>query len=130
MKNKNITTLDEILDKKYGYEKFTANLIYFVVAAALSLLTVLALSTIPSITIAQLLGLLAIGAVVGGLGYTFFLLALKEGETSAVSNIMLLTPFVSLLFISMLANEQILLSSIIGLALILAGIAVQSEGKS
>lgn len=119
-----------ILDKKHEYEKFTANFVYFAVAAALSLLTVLAFSAIPSISMPQLLGLLAIGAVVGGLGYTFFLLALKDGETSAVSNIMLLTPFVSLLFISVLANEQILLSSIIGLAMILAGIAFQSMGKS
>jgi len=72
------------------------------------------------------------GAVYVGLfemGITFFIwsMALKLSDNTArVSNMIYLTPFLSLVFIKILVGEDILFSTIIGLGLIVAGIVMQS----
>lgn len=118
-----------ILDKKHNYERFTATLIYFASSLVFSFAALLMFSSIPALSTGQLLGLICVGAMVGGLGYTFWLLALKHGDTAMVSNIVLLTPFASLILINLLVKEEIALSSIIGLILMLAGILIQSTRK-
>lgn len=62
------------------------------------------------------------------MGFTFFfwLLALKYSDTTArVSNLIFLSPFLSLIFIRITVGESILLSTMIGLALIVAGVLMQ-----
>jgi len=62
------------------------------------------------------------------MGFTFFfwLLALKHSDTTArISNLVFLSPFLSLIFISVIVGELILPSTILGLALIIAGVLVQ-----
>jgi drug/metabolite transporter (DMT)-like permease len=56
--------------------------------------------------------------------------ALKYSTTTAkVSNLIFLSPFISLLFVRLLVGEKILLSTIIGLGFIIGGIALQQYGK-
>ena len=118
-----------IFDKKNNYEKFTSTMFYFLTSLVLSFFVMVLFSEIPVLSFPQILGLLSIGLVVNGLGYTFWFLALKEGDTALVSNIMLLTPFLALIFIAILVSEEIMLSSILGLIIIVAGIAFQSSQK-
>ncbi|MFH0736484.1 MAG: EamA family transporter [bacterium] len=78
-----------------------------------------------------LLGALYIGLF--EMGITFFLwmkgLQLSKNKTKT-STLAYLSPFISMLFISLILKEKILLSSLIGLVLIIGGILFQQlEGK-
>ncbi len=117
------------LDKKHNYERFTSTMLYFFFSSIYATITILTVSTIPTINAQQLVGLGWFGVFVSGLAFTFWFLALKHGDTAKMSNIIFLTPFVSLLFIYFLLNEKILLTSFFGLALIIAGIIVQNRKK-
>lgn len=85
---------------------------------------------IPAITIFDLLGILWFGIFTSGLAYVFWFLALKYGDTAKMSNIIFLTPFISLLFIYFLIGEKIYYSSILGLIIIVGGIVIQSTSIS
>jgi len=54
------------------------------------------------------------------------LLALKHGDTAKISNLIFMTPFLSLIYIHFLLGEKVLLLSIVGLVFIVAGILIQS----
>ena len=61
-----------------------------------------------------------------GITFVFWLKAMKLSETtSQVSNIIFLSPFLSLIFINFFLGEKVLLSSFIGLAFIVGGIIIQ-----
>ena len=72
------------------------------------------------------LWLLLNGLVVNGISYIFWLKALEYGDTSVISNALYVTPFLSLVSITLFLGEQILLSSIVGLIIIVVGILLQS----
>jgi drug/metabolite transporter (DMT)-like permease len=121
--------LFSVLGKKQDYDKLASTtliafftLIYFAIA-------ILFFSKIPSLNLSQLFGLLWIGSLANGVAFLFWFLALKYGDTSKVSNMILLTPFISLVYIYFLTGEKIMFSSIIGLAVIVGGILVQSASK-
>ncbi|MFA6569712.1 MAG: DMT family transporter, partial [Bacteroidota bacterium] len=61
-----------------------------------------------------------------GITFVFWLKALKYSETTAtISNLIYLSPFISLIFINFALGEKILISSIIGLTLIVLGVVTQ-----
>ncbi|MEI6885574.1 MAG: DMT family transporter [Bacteroidota bacterium] len=75
---------------------------------------------------AGLAGAAYIGIFEMGITFVFWLNALKFSETTAkVSNLIYLSPFISLFLIHFAVGEAILLSTIAGLALIVAGILMQ-----
>ena len=55
--------------------------------------------------------------------------ALKIGKMNEISSLTYLTPFVALIFIYFLVGEKILLSSFIGLLLIIGGVLIQMTRK-
>jgi drug/metabolite transporter (DMT)-like permease len=62
-----------------------------------------------------------------GLPFVLWLKALKySGTTARVSNLIYLSPFISLILIHFFVGEQILLSTIAGLVFIISGIVWQS----
>ena len=61
-----------------------------------------------------------------GISYIFWFKALEYGDTSVVSHALYLTPFLSLVYIALFLGEQILISSIVGLVIIVSGIVLQS----
>ncbi|MCK9255598.1 MAG: EamA family transporter [Bacteroidales bacterium] len=66
------------------------------------------------------------------MGLTFFLwmMALALSETTAkVSNLIYITPFLSLLVVSIVLKEKILITTIIGLILIILGIILQKKSN-
>lgn len=75
-------------------------------------------------------GAIYIGVFEMGLTFILWLKALSLTEdTSKVSMLIYLSPFISLFFIALIVGESILLSTMIGLSLIVAGIIIQRKGK-
>lgn len=73
-----------------------------------------------------LAGAAYIGAFEMGLAFVLWLYAMKKAtNTSQISNLIFIAPFLSLFFIAQLVGEPILHSTYLGLALIVAGLAVQ-----
>ena len=115
-----------ILGKKYDYEKFTSMMFYYFFTFIFITITTLIFSNIPIVSFNQLIGLTWMGVFTSGLAFVSWFLALKYGDTAKMSNIVFLTPFLSLVFIYFVLGEKILISSILGLVLIIIGILIQS----
>lgn len=78
-----------------------------------------------------LAGAVYIGLFEMGITFVFWLKALQLSRTTAqVSNLIYLSPFVSLIFIHFLVGEKIQPSTIIGLILILTGLLIQNRTRS
>jgi drug/metabolite transporter (DMT)-like permease len=61
-----------------------------------------------------------------GLTFIFWLKALRYSKTTAnISNLVFLSPFLSLFYINFILKEKILLSTLVGLILVVAGIIMQ-----
>jgi drug/metabolite transporter (DMT)-like permease len=72
------------------------------------------------------LGVIYIGLFEMGITFVVWLKALKYAENTAkVSNLVYLSPFISLIFVSVFVGEKIMLSTVAGLALIIGGILMQ-----
>ncbi len=66
-----------------------------------------------------------------GLTFVFWLKALKMSRSTAqVSNLIYLSPFISLVLIHYVVGETILPSTIIGLLFIVSGILIQHSRKT
>ena len=79
---------------------------------------------------AGLLGAAYVGVIEMGVAFVMWLSALRLSENTArVGNLIFLSPFVSLFFIRSLVGEEILGATILGLALVVAGIAFQGAGR-
>jgi len=73
-----------------------------------------------------LLGAAYVGFFEMGACFVLWLLAMKQAESTAkISNLIFLSPFLSLVLIHFLVGEQILPSTLAGLGLIVAGLLVQ-----
>jgi drug/metabolite transporter (DMT)-like permease len=71
-------------------------------------------------------GAFYVGIFEMGITFVFWLKALRLAKTTAqVSNLIYLTPFLALLIINLVVGEKILVSTIVGLSFIVAGIALQ-----
>jgi len=78
------------------------------------------------INIFGLTGSVYVGIFEMGLTYILWLKALKYTITTAkISNLVFLSPFISLIFISLIVGETILISTITGLVFIVSGILMQ-----
>jgi len=77
-----------------------------------------------------LLGAAYVGVFEMGLAFACWLTALKYAENTArIANLIFISPFVSLYLIHLFVGERIYPSTYAGLALILAGLALQRLGK-
>ncbi len=94
------------------------------------LIIILLFSKITFPPIEGILGSLYIGAFEMGITYVVWLKALKLSSTTAkVSNLVYLSPFIALVFIRYAVGEIILVSTIVGLVLIISGILLQRFGE-
>ena len=65
------------------------------------------------------------GVICNALPYLTWALALDLGNTAVIANLAYLTPFVSLLCTHFVLGEKITVFSVLGLVLIVTGIAIQ-----
>ena len=78
---------------------------------------------------AGLAGVVYVGFFEMGLTFIVWSKALELSSTTAkVSNLIYLSPFISLIFIRTIVGEEILPSTVIGLVLIVGGILLQRKG--
>jgi len=83
---------------------------------------------IPSIN--GLAGAIYIGVFEMGLTFVLWLTALKlSTHTARVSNLVFISPFISLILVSFFVGEKILSSTVIGLAIIVSGIIIQQYSQ-
>ena len=77
-----------------------------------------------------LAGAIYIGIFEMGLTFVLWLTALKlSTHTARVSNLVFISPFISLILVSIFVGEKILPSTIIGLAIIVTGIVIQQYSQ-
>jgi drug/metabolite transporter (DMT)-like permease len=124
-----IFALFSILGKKYNFDKTVSAFIYFCSALIFIILTVFFTSSLKLPSINVWLWLIYNGIFVNGITYIFWFKALEHGDTEIISNVLYLTPFLSLIYIYLFLNEKILLSSVFGLIIIVSGILIQSFKK-
>jgi len=75
-------------------------------------------------------GAIYIGIFEMGLTFVLWLTALKlSTHTARVSNLVFISPFISLLLVSFFVGEKILPSTVIGLAIIVSGIVIQQYSQ-
>lgn len=117
--------LFSVLGKKYNYDKVISVFVYFLSAQIFLFPTIALLSEFkwPSLAVWPLL--IYNGIFVNGVSYVFWFKALEHGETHIISNLLYLTPFLSLVYIAIFLHEKILITSIIGLIIVVMGILLQ-----
>lgn len=77
-----------------------------------------------------LAGAMYIGVFEMGLTFVLWLTALKlSTHTARVSNLVFISPFISLILVSFIVGEKILPSTVIGLAIIVLGIVIQQYSQ-
>jgi drug/metabolite transporter (DMT)-like permease len=118
--------LFSVLGKKHNYESFTG-MAFFYIAGFIFILPCILFTNFIVPNPIQWLGIIWVGIFTGGIGYVFWFLALKKGDTAKLSTAAYLVPFISLIYIALILKEKILITSIIGLVLIVAGILVQNK---
>ncbi len=107
--------------KKLRYDKLVATFYYYLAACILAMLTLPFFFDVRMLSLTELLGAAWIGAMTNGIATYLWFKALESGEVVRAASLVFLTPFVSLLYISIFLHEPITLSSVLGLILILAG---------
>ena len=114
-----------IKDKRDEVAKLFLNFLFGVVFILIAMLLSSRLR-IPSA--AGIAGAAYVGLFEMGITFVLWLKALKLSRTTAqVSNLIYLSPFVSLVLIRFVVGETILISTIIGLIFIVAGIIMQQH---
>lgn len=77
-----------------------------------------------------LLGALYVGVFEMGITFVLWLNAMKYSvKTSHIANMIFISPFLSLWFISFILGEKILVSTFVGLLFIIIGLLLQQKGK-
>ncbi|RQD66761.1 DMT family transporter [Desulfonatronovibrio magnus] len=113
-------TLDPVLKL---FLNFLAGLIY--ISIFLPFVTTFAFTDIRG-----LYGAIYVGVFEMGITFVFWLMALRFSRTTAqVSNLIYLSPFLSLIFIYFFVGETIRISTIVGLVLIMAGLIIQNRAR-
>lgn len=112
-----------ILDKRSNVEKLFSS---FVFGTILIFLYLVLFDSFEKADINYLFGAVYIGTFEMGITFLFWLKAISLSENKAkTSTIAYLSPFISLIFITIILGETLFLSSILGLVLIIGGILLQ-----
>ena len=116
-----------VRDKRDAVVKLFLN---FLFGSILILLTVSLFSDISVTDIRGLLGAAYVGLFEMGITFVIWLKALQLSKTTAqVSNLIFVTPFISLIVIHFVLGEHILLSSVVGLTFIITGVIIQHYSR-
>ncbi len=124
-----VFALFSILGRRANYDLTVAAFIYFFAALICSGAAVALTGKLPLPSLSVWGWLLYNGLLVNGVSYLFWFKALKHGETFIVSNLLYLTPVLSLPLVRVFLDEPVHASAVSGLILILAGILLQSWPK-
>ena len=124
-----VFALFSIQGKRANYNVTVAAFVYFCAALICSAAAIIFSGGLALPSTAVWGWLIYNGLLVNGLSYVFWFKALEHGDTFIVSNLLYLTPAISLLFVLLLLDEPVHASAVSGLVLIIAGILFQSRQK-
>jgi len=117
-----------IFNSKNDADPMVALLLCFLCSLPMIFLTVLIFDDIAMSAWQGWLGATYIGLFEMGLAFVAWLTALKYAEsTSKISNLIFISPFVSLLLLSQIIGETIYPATVIGLILIIVGLFIQKR---
>ena len=115
-------------NKKYDYDQEPAMFVYFALTAFFSGIWALREHSSIALSPLQFIGVLWIGIVVSAAGYLVWNLALNRGDTAKISNLAYITPFLAMVLSCLILKEPFDPHTLLGLLLIISGIAVQMRG--
>ena len=124
-----VFALFSIQGKRANYNVTVAAFVYFCAALICSAAAIIFSGGLALPSTAVWGWLIYNGLLVNGLSYVFWFKAFEHGDTFIVSNLLYLTPAISLLFVLLLLDEPVHASAVSGLVLIIAGILFQSRQK-
>jgi len=120
-----------IFNSKNDAEPITSLLLCFLCSLPMILMTVVIFDDIAMTSWEGWLGAAYIGLFEMGLAFVAWLTALKYAEsTSKISNLIFISPFISLLLLSQIIGESIYPATIIGLILIILGLLIQKKEQT
>ena len=119
--------LFSVLNKKETYNKYISMMLFYFTSFIISLIYVLLSKRLFIPEINQFFGLIWLGFFTSATAFTSWALALEKGDTARISNIAYLTPFISLVWISVVLKEKISIYSVLGLIIIIFGILIQMK---
>ena len=119
--------LFSVLNKYKNYNKFTSMMLYYFVSFIISLIYLVISKELKNIEFN--IGLLWTGIFTSAIAFTSWALALEKGDTVKISNLAYITPFLSLVWTSLILKEAFSIYSIIGLVIIVLGIFIQMKDK-
>lgn len=119
-----------IYNVKDGRDEITKLFLNFLFGTVYIVPVTLLWSDLTRLPALGVLGAVYVGLFEMGLTFVFWLKALRYARTTAqVSNLVFLSPFLSLFLISFIVGERIVTSTVVGLVCIIGGIAVQRIGE-
>ena len=121
--------LFSVLNKQKGYNKFLSMMLFYLVSFIISLIYIIISKNTIALQANQLIGLVWIGVFTSATAFTSWALALEKGDTAKISNLAYITPFLSLIWTSLILREKFSIYSIIGLIVIVLGIFIQIKDK-
>lgn len=117
------------LNQKRNYDKCISMMINFFVSFILTGIIIVVKRDWFVLDTAQLLGIAWNGIFTMAIPNTTWILALESGNTAKISNLAYITPFLSLVWTSLILKEELNIYSIIGLLVIIVGIFIQIKDK-
>lgn len=124
-----VFALFSVLGKRANYDLTIAAFVYFCSALICTSAAIAILGNLPLPSLSIWGWVLYNGLLVNGVSYLFWFRALEHGDTFIVSNLLYLTPVLSLPLVKVFLNEPVHLSAVAALVLIIAGILLQSWPK-
>lgn len=122
--------LFSVLNKKKGYNKYLSMMLYYLSSFIISLVYIVTSKNTIALELGQVAGLIWIGIFTSAIAFTSWALALEKGDTAKISNLAYITPFISLLWTTLILKEQFNIFSVIGLIVIVLGIFIQMKDKN
>ena len=113
------------LNKKAGYNNFLSIMICYMTSFLVSLVYAAVTDGFYLPTLPQLGGIAWEGVLIAAVGFTAWAIALEKGDTAKISNLAYITPFLSLVWTTLILREPLEPFAVIGLLLIVGGIFVQ-----
>ena len=117
------------LNRKVHYEKSLSMMVNYAVTFLLTTLINGLRGDLFLPTGPQALGMAWNGMFTMAAAGTLWILALERGKTEKISNLAYITPFLSLVWTTLILKEAFNPLSILGLAVIVSGILIQFEGR-
>ena len=118
------------LNKKFEYDKSLSVMLSFFATFVLTFVIVIAKGSTLTFSGLQYVGFLWQGVTTMALGTTLWAVALSLGNTAKISNLAYITPFLSLVWTGLILKEQIKITSVLGLGVIILGIFIQLKNNT